>query len=193
MPKIVDADLQRRQICEAARRVFAERGVAGTGLAHVALAAGMGRSSLYHYYPDKPALLRDLADQQLALELAVFEGVLHGDAAPTQKLEQLARGVVALFDHYAESFRMVFDLRLRDAARFKPFFRKLRRVLGDVIREGQDRGEFDPGLDAALAASTLIGAIDGLLFQHFADSRAFPDLEVLGGEFARIARKVLAP
>ena len=99
----------------------------------------------------------------------------------------------AWFDHYAESFRMVFDLRLRDAGRFKPFFRKLRRQLGDVIRDGQRTGEFDASLDAALAASTLIGAIDGLLFQHFADARAFPSLEALGDEFARIAHKVLAP
>ncbi|HIE60581.1 MAG TPA: TetR family transcriptional regulator, partial [Microbacterium sp.] len=42
MPKIVDAEVQRDEIRDAARRVFAERGVRGTGLAPVAAAAGMG-------------------------------------------------------------------------------------------------------------------------------------------------------
>ncbi|NNL67364.1 MAG: TetR family transcriptional regulator, partial [Myxococcales bacterium] len=38
MPKQVDAVEQRRTIRRAARRVFARRGVHGTGLAHVATA-----------------------------------------------------------------------------------------------------------------------------------------------------------
>jgi AcrR family transcriptional regulator len=192
MPKIVDAALQRRQICEAARQVFARRGVVGTGLTHVAKAAGMGRSSLYHYYPDKPTLLRDLARQLLDDELAVFVAVLRGDGAPGERVERLARGMVTLFDEYAASFRMVFDLRLRDAGRFKIFFRKIRKELAAVIAEGQAQGEFDAALDPALAASTLIGAIDGLLFQHFADGRAFPQLDALGDELVRISRKGLA-
>ena len=66
MPKIVDARAQRGEIRRAARRVFSRRGVAGTGLAHVAEAAGMGRSSLYHYYADKASLLRDLVRDLLA-------------------------------------------------------------------------------------------------------------------------------
>ena len=191
MPKIVDAADQRRQICEAARRVFARRGVAGTGLAHVAEAAGMGRSSLYHYYPDKPTLLRDLVKQLLDDELAVFVAVLRGDGTPGERVERLARGMVALFDEYSASFRMVFDLRLRDAGRFRLFFRKIRKELAAVIAEGQAQGEFDAALDPALAASTLIGAIDGLLFQHFADGRAF-QLDALSDELARMTRKGLA-
>jgi AcrR family transcriptional regulator len=193
MPKLVDAAAQRREICDAARRVFAHRGVAGTGLAHVAEAAGMGRSSLYHYYPDKPSLLRDLVRRVLADELAVFTNVLRGDGAPAERIERLARALVALFDEYVETFRMVFDLRLRDADRVKPFFREIRGELADVIREGQDRGELDAAMDPSLTASVLIGAIDGLLLQHFVDAGAFPELPALSDEVARVARKVLAP
>ena len=68
MPKLVDRVEQRREIRRAARHVFARRGVAGTGLTHVAEAAGMGRSSLYHYYPDKAALMRDLLREVMTEE-----------------------------------------------------------------------------------------------------------------------------
>ena len=72
MPKLVDSVEQRREIRSAARRVFARRGVAGTGLTHVAQAAGMGRSSLYHYYPDKAALMRDLLCEVMGEEESFF-------------------------------------------------------------------------------------------------------------------------
>lgn len=193
MPKIVDAAQQRREICGAARRVFARRGVAGTGLSHVAEAAGMGRSSLYHYYPDKQALLGDLVKQVLDDELAVFLEVLRGGGTPRERIERLTEVLVALFDDYAEAFRMVLDLRLRDAGRFGPFLRRVRRELASVIAEGQADGDLDARLDPSLAASTLIGAIDGLLFQHVADPRAFPSLEKLAAELKRISAKVLLP
>ncbi len=73
MPKVVDPHAQRRQIRRAARDVFSRRGLAGTGLAQVADAAGMGRSSLYHYYPDKESLVRDLIRDLLAAEESLFE------------------------------------------------------------------------------------------------------------------------
>lgn len=193
MPKVVDAAEQRRAIRGAARRVFAARGIAGTGLAHVARAAGMGRSSLYHYYPDKQALLRDLVEQVLDDELAVFVGVLRNDGTPLERIERLAEVLVALFDDYAEAFRMLLDLRVRDAGRFGPFFRRVRRELAKVIAEGQEGGDLDARLDPSLTASTLIGAIDGLLFQHVADARAFPSLDALAFEVRRVAAKVLLP
>ena len=193
MPKRVNAAEQRAEICRAARRVFTQRGVAGTGLTHVAEVAGMGRSSLYHYYPDKQSLLRDLVKQTLVEEREVFEGVLRGEGAPHERVERLARVLVSLFDEYAGAVRMMSDLRLLDAAPFRSFFRKVRAELAAVIAEGQARGDFDPDLDPALSAATLIGAIDGLLFQHFADGRAFATLDGLADAVARFARKALSP
>jgi len=72
MPKIVDATEQRGSIRRAATRVFSRRGVAGTGLAHVAREAGMGRSTIYHYYRDKTALTRDMVRELLSEEEALF-------------------------------------------------------------------------------------------------------------------------
>ena len=193
MPKRVNAAEQRAEICRAARRVFTQRGVAGTGLTHVAEVAGMGRSSLYHYYPDKQSLLRDLVKQTLVEEREVFEEVLRGEGAPQERVERLVRVLVSLFDEYAGAVRMMSDLRLLDAAPFRSFFRKVRAELAAVIAEGQARGDFDPDLDPALSAATLIGAVDGLLFQHFADGRAFATLDGLADALARFTRKALSP
>ena len=82
--------------------------------------------------------------------------------------------------------------RLRDAKGFREFFREVREEFAEVLREGQARGEVAPDLDPLLAGATLIGAIDGLLIQHFLDDEAF-EREALRAELERIARRVLAP
>lgn len=192
MPKLVDPTEQRRAIRSAARGVFAQRGVTGTGLAHVARAAGMGRSSLYHYYPDKQALLRDLVRDLLREEEAVFRRILRSDAPPLARIERLLRVLVQYFDEWAAAGRMLFDLRLRDVKRFGPFFRRIRAELARVVEEGRRAGEVADHLDPELAASILIGAVDGLLFQHFADARAFPEPEALVDATLDAARRVLA-
>ena len=193
MPKVVDSALQRREIRHAARQVFAHRGVAGTGLVHVAEAAGMGRSSLYHSYPDKAALVRDLVRDVLAEEEAIFQAALRGPGGALERIERLAALLVGVFDDWSEIGRMLFDLWSRDAPRFRPFFRRIRRDLANLIAEGQRAGEIDAGLDPDLAAATVIGAIDGLLLQHLVDPDAFPDAAALRTALARGVRKLLAP
>ncbi|MGH0029626.1 MAG: TetR/AcrR family transcriptional regulator [Myxococcota bacterium] len=192
MPKQVDAAAQRQEIRTAARRVFARRGIADTGLGHVARAAGMGRSSLYHYYPDKEALLRDLVKDVLAEERALFRACLRGPGSVQARVERLLDGCVGLFDAWASLGRLFIDLRLRDAVAFRRFFREIRDEFADVLREGQRRGEVAAGVDPFLAGASLIGAIDGLLFQHFLDRRAL-DPEALRNELGRIARRALLP
>ena len=192
MPKQVDAGAQRSEIRKAARRVFGRSGVQGTGLTHVALEAGMGRSSLYHYYPDKDALLADLLTETLESERALFRTCLRGDGSTLERLHRLLDASVALLDDWAAVGRMLLDLRLRDATRFGRYFAEIRQELARALEDGQARGEVDPTLDPTAAAATLIGAIDGLLLQHFLDPQAL-DLATLRLELRRIAARVVTP
>lgn len=193
MPKIVDAASQRRAIRGAARRVFAQRGLRGTGLTHVARAAGMGRSSLYHYYPDKDALVRDLLRDVLAEEEALFAEASAGEGGALARIEALAARMVGLFEPWASVARLMIDLRAQRRAGFRGFFRRIRAHLADVISEGQASGEIDRSLDPQLAAATVIGAIDGLLLQYFVEPGVFGDGRGLAAELARSVSKALAP
>ena len=109
-----------------------------------------------------------------------------------ERVQALVDGCVALFDDWAALGRLFIDLRLRDARGFRRFFQEVRAELAAVLREGQERGEVAPEVDPLLASATLIGAIDGLLIQHFLDNRAFAP-GALRRELGRIARRALAP
>ncbi len=193
MPKRVDATAQRRQILLTARDVFARRGLEGTGLTHVAEAMGMGRSSLYHYFPDKRTLVRSLIREQMAEEEALFAAALAGDGSPLQRIASLVGSQVEIFDAWRATAGLTLDLWSRHAARFRPFFRRLREHLGSLICEGQRAGEIDSALDAELAAASIIATIDGLLLQYLVEPAAFRDRAALRDSLVTGVRKQLSP
>ncbi|MEL6333450.1 MAG: helix-turn-helix domain-containing protein, partial [Cyanobacteria bacterium J06626_26] len=60
MPKIVDKAAKRQEILEAAIAVFLEKGYHGAKMADIAVAAGMGKGTLYEYFPTKEALPKEI-------------------------------------------------------------------------------------------------------------------------------------
>ena len=193
MPKLVDASAQRRQIRRAARDVFARRGITGTGLVQVAAAAGMGRSSLYHYYPDKESLVRDLIRDLLAAEEGLFERAARAPGRPLARIEGLVADLAGVFDEWRTTGRLLAEVRSRRARGFRAFFRRIRSRLAGLIEEGQRAGEIDGDLDPQLAASVVIGAVNGLLLQYGVDPPAFDDSAALRRALVGAARKVLRP
>jgi len=193
MPKIVDPALQRRDIRRAARRAFARNGVKATGLGRVAAEAGMGRSSLYHYYPDKSSLVRDLARDLLAEEEALFAAALRSAGTPLQRIERLTGGLVDMFASWSAVGWMLFDLHALDTRRFRAFFRRIRADLAALIAEGQQAGEIDARLRPEAASATIIGMLDGLLLQYLLDPQALRTTASLSTELTRMVGKTLRP
>ena len=56
----VRRDLLAAEVLDKAAALFATRGFAATSLKDVADAVGLQRSSIYYYYPNKDALLKEL-------------------------------------------------------------------------------------------------------------------------------------
>jgi AcrR family transcriptional regulator len=193
MPKIVDPATQRRVIRDAARRVFAQRGVEATGLVQVAAAAGMGRSSLYHYYPNKVTLVRDLVKDLLDAEETFFARAAGGKGSPRQRLESLAEMLPWAFREWTAVGRLLSELRASDARRFRGFFRRIRASLASLISEGQERGEFARGIDPQLTAATMIGAIDGILLQLLVEPACFPESDELFRGLSSTLMRLVAP
>jgi AcrR family transcriptional regulator len=194
MPKIVDADAQRMMIRRAARRVFARRGVRGAGLIHVARLAGVGRATLYHYYADKAALVRDLVRELLSAEERLVAAALHSrQGTPMQRIERLAGELAELFGQWASLGRMLFDLWSTTGAMFRPFFRKIRRDLAELITDGQREGGIDRSLDPRAAAAAVIGLIDGMLLQAMVDNTALDDPAATRRLVVTAVRKILMP
>lgn len=80
--KSEDKELRRRAILDAARALFAERGLAGFAMADVAARAGIVKGTLYLYWPTREELLLAVLEELLWQWLDELDGRLDDAAAP---------------------------------------------------------------------------------------------------------------
>jgi AcrR family transcriptional regulator len=66
-----DADKTRTAILSASTQLFAEKGFIGASISDIAEIVGVSKSSIYHYFPSKEAILHALIDS-LAQEIEVL-------------------------------------------------------------------------------------------------------------------------
>jgi AcrR family transcriptional regulator len=156
---------RRRQILEAAVKVFAQKGFHAARVGDVAKEAGVAYGLVYHYFDSKEELLE-----------AIFRGTWADMLARVQEVE--ASGVSA-----EEAVRQVTALLLRTWRRDPDLVRVLVRevtrsqhlqeeveeithamnALEDIVRRGQNGGDFRADLDPKLAAVVFYGALDEVL------------------------------
>ena len=98
-PRVVKHPEDRRQdILGATRRLFAQRGVAKTTLADVAVEAGIARGLIYHYFPNKDALVEVVLDGYIADFVASLR---EWDAAREPgNIDKALTDCIALFRRY---------------------------------------------------------------------------------------------
>src|SRR5215213_6864998 len=107
-PRRADAARNREKVLAAARRLFAERGVANVTIEEVARAAGVGKGTVFHRFGDRAGLVMALVDDE---ERALQERILRGDpplgpgAPPADRLVALIDALVDLLERYGDLLR----------------------------------------------------------------------------------------
>jgi AcrR family transcriptional regulator len=158
-PERADAARNRARILEAARTLFAERGVDAVSLEEVATAAGVGKATLFRRFGDRGALFVALLDEhERELQDAVLRGgpPLGPGAPPQRRLMAFLDALLALsYEHRelllaSETARP--GARLRTGA-YSVWHRHVSWLLGQ-LRSGED---------ADLLAHLLLAAFDAEL------------------------------
>ena len=105
------AAITRKAVVDAARRLFAEHGYAGTGTHAIVTAAGVGtRGALYHHFEDKEALFAEVfaaVTTELADEIE-RRADLHG-VDPLEALTRRLRTFLTCVADNSEAQRVLLD------------------------------------------------------------------------------------
>jgi AcrR family transcriptional regulator len=164
----VKHEQKRGEILGAAIRCFTRDGFRGASTTDICTEAGISPGHLYHYFPSKEAIIEAMIDMGLARAAERFEKIL---AAP-----DVIEALLADIEETSLRFRPAQILNLdglAEAGRNPDFAgiierhtSAIRRLWADFLRQAQQQGRVDPGLDPDATANILIALIDG--------SRAMP-------------------
>ena len=132
----------RDKILDAAETLFAKRGYAGIGLSEVAEAAGLGKSSLFHHFRNKPQLYVSVATRTLACS---EDRLMRSLAAGGDLMTRLERWLDVLIDVLAEN----------------PSWARL--LLRSLFEDDDLPGDTPEELEAQATVGRIVGAATALL------------------------------
>src|SRR6185295_10581223 len=189
-PQRRDPAATRRKLLTAARREFANSGLAGARVDEIAARAGVNKQLVYHYFGDKDALY-----------LAVLEWVYEEIRTQERKLnleglppEQAIRKLIeSSFDHLAAHPDFIVLLNdenrggarhVRGSTKIEAMHSPLVRSVSHILHEGVRAGVFRKGIDPI----QLYISIAGLSYFYLSNT---PTLSAIFGKdlSSRAARR----
>ena len=159
--------LRKPQIIAAAAEVLYERGLFDTRIGDIAERAGTSSPTILYYFESKDRLLEEAveyADRTFYERLS--EGQDHFENAADRLvhlIEETSLGPGGLNDYTL--WMEIWVRARRDPGVRRSYFRLDRRqrvLIADIIREGQQSGEFSAAADPDDFALALSGLMDGL-------------------------------
>jgi TetR/AcrR family fatty acid metabolism transcriptional regulator len=157
---------KRARILDAAVRVFAERGFFGATVAEIARAAGVADGTIYLYFKNKDDVLLRLFDEKMTELLGEAKAAAAQEGTSSARLARLVQLHLALVEKDPE-LAQVLIVELRQSAQFlkaegRQKLAAYLDVFGQIVREGQEAGEFDPSVSPQTVKRAIFGALDEL-------------------------------
>jgi TetR/AcrR family transcriptional regulator, transcriptional repressor of bet genes len=178
MPKVVDHEERRAELCAAVWRLASREGLEAVTVRGVAEEAGWSTGAVVHYFSDKEDLL-----------LSAFQTVADRVSRRLEKLEERTNEPLALARAWlVEGLPLDSDRRaevrvwfaLLGLALTRPALARAQRLtyrawrgrVAELLREAQDAGVVRADVDCPAAATALVALVDGLAIQATFEPRA---------------------
>jgi TetR/AcrR family fatty acid metabolism transcriptional regulator len=161
------AEDRRRQILDAAVRVFARQGFHTCRVSDIADEAGVAYGLVYHYFQSKEQVLDTLFLERWNILLEAIATVDNRRGAPRDKLHAVAGFIIDSYRADPELMKVIIVEVTRAANSFGArHLAKIREAfdgIAEIVRDAQRVGAFRDDVDADFAAMTFYGAIEQVL------------------------------
>jgi TetR/AcrR family transcriptional regulator len=161
---------RRKEILEAATRLFARKGYHGTAMSEIAKEAEFSTGSLYNFFQNKEELYFTLLREKIeALEVEVYP-VLGSDAGVEERLRIWVDQVLGYFERERDFYRIFAEQRAQFESTAKGEFSdvlhdKIQNYLAKMVslmEQGIREGLFKP-MSAAELAMIFFGITNNIL------------------------------
>jgi TetR/AcrR family fatty acid metabolism transcriptional regulator len=156
---------RRRQILEAAVKVFADKGFHASRVGDVAEEAGIAYGLVYHYFASKEDLLETIFRTTWTEMLSRVREVEEAGVPAAEAVRQVTALLLRTWRRDPDLVRVL----VREVTRNQHVQQEIEEIaeamqaLERIVRRGQDTGEFRTDLDARLAAVVFYGALEEVL------------------------------
>jgi len=119
---------RRDEILDAALLLFAQRGYLQTEMQDLADKVGVGKGTLYRYFPSKDSLFLAAADRVMVRLREAVDTAIADVADPLKRVEQAIRSFLQFFSERPERVEILFQERAHFKDRKKPTLLQHREV-----------------------------------------------------------------
>jgi AcrR family transcriptional regulator len=145
---------------DATAALVREHGLASVTMSQIAAAAGIGRATLYKYFPDVEAILTAWHDRQITRHLQLLAEARDSAATPADRLEAVLEAFAWIqHQHHDTELPVALLHRGEHVARAR---QQLRDLISDLLTDGAEAGavrsDIDPGELASYCLHALAGA-----------------------------------
>lgn len=191
-PRLAVAD-----IVDIAIELFGSRGLRGTSIAAVADRAGLTDAGLLHHFPSKAALIDAVVERSAQLQAErMRELVAPGGLDALRRMAAWGEVVEQTPELAAVQVVLSADAILKDSPVRDTIERRYAAVhdlAAALIREGIDRGQIRPDVDADWEARSLVAFLDGIRLQWFYSGRQLPIADLTRRYFEALVARVSQP
>ena len=147
---------RRRQILDAAVRVFARQGFNACRVSDIAREANVAYGLVYLYFDSKDEVLNELFVERWSLLLQAIEEIDSRPVAPREKLDAVAGFIIDSYRHDPELMKVIIIEVTRAANSFTrthlPEIRQAYDLIAKIVRDAQSAGVFRADGDPDIAA-----------------------------------------
>ncbi|HXV94232.1 MAG TPA: TetR/AcrR family transcriptional regulator [Pseudonocardia sp.] len=151
-------------LLEVAVGEFITRGYDATSMEDLSRAAGITKSSFYHHFTGKEALLRAALERALSGLFAILDEPEAVAGTPVQRLRHIVRRQVGVL--VDDLPYVVLLLRVRGNTATERWALEQRRAfdarIAELVREAVEQGQVRPEVEPALAARLLSGMVNSV-------------------------------
>lgn len=175
MPRPDVHDERKPQILDAAARVFAREGLADARMEDIAREAQLSVGGVYWYYKSKDEVVHDLIARLIDPDVAGLRALLNEEGTVQARLAQSMGAWAAQIQAMLPLTCEFYSLANRDARvrlHIRSYLRAYQHILGQLIQQGIESGEFRP-LNVDAAAALLAALYEGMLELRMIDPEQF--------------------
>ena len=165
-------ETRRRQILDAAEKVFTTRGIDKARMDDIVQESGLSKGALYWYFKSKDAIIRALLDRVFINEMRGAEELIHTQGSSSERLRTFVANAVQEYKRFENMLPLAYEF-VALAARSKVireaivgYFKRYTAILAEIIQQGIESGEFQP-CDPERTAISVIAMYEGMAMLWF--------------------------